>query len=364
MSGTYYGDRTASSEMSELLPFVSVVVPVLNEERYVADCLRAILAQDYPPDCMEILVIDGLSTDRTRSIVLELAAGDNRIHLLSNPERRIPHSLNQGITTARGEVVVRIDGHSVVSSYHVRRCVEFLQASGAEHIGGVLRARGRTYIARTIALAMSSPFGVGTARFRYTEREQDIDTVPFGAYHRETLLRLGGFDQRFLIGEDPELDYRITLIGGRIRVTPTIVTDYYCRDSLRGLALQYFRYGRAKAFILHKHGTLPSPRALFPAGLLSLIVLLMATAPVIPLARRALSTLLSVYVTGCAVAGCIVGLRHGLRYSVLLPFTFITLHLSHGVGFVSSLPLLLSPRPVDRLHGSLPPMRELTPHED
>jgi succinoglycan biosynthesis protein ExoA len=334
-------------------PSVSIVVPVLNEERYIHACLRAILAQDYPTSQLEVIVVDGMSTDRTAEIVAGIAAEDYRIRLLYSPKRRTPFSMNIGVAAARGDIVVRIDGHSVVPKEHVRQCVEFLLQSGADHVGGLMRAKGIGYVASTIALALSSPFGVGSARFRYTQREQDIDTVPFGAYRRETLIRLGGFDERFFVGQDSEFDYRITLSGGRVRISPAISTDYYCRDSLPRLSRQFFRYGRAKAYILHKHRGLPSPRAFAPAGLLTCIVGLALASPVFRSARRMLVILVACYLLSTAVAGTVVAAKRGIKHAFLMPVVFMVLHLSHGAGFLAGLPRFTTPRPIERLHGSL-----------
>ncbi len=178
------------SDAGRAWPSVSVVIPVLNEERYIEQCLRAAMAQDYPRGLMDIVVVDGMSTDLTREIVEVLAREDRRIRLLLSPQRRTPYSMNIGVAAATGDVLVRIDGHSIVVPDHVRQLVDYLVTAGVDHVGGVMRATGRTYMARVIALAMSSPFGVGTARFRYTEREEDIDTVPFGAYWRRKILEL------------------------------------------------------------------------------------------------------------------------------------------------------------------------------
>jgi len=340
------------------LPRVSVVIPVLNEERYIEACLRTVLAQDYPRDLLEVIVVDGLSTDRTADIVRSLAAADGRVHLLSSPSGRIPCSLKIGLAAATGAVVVRVDGHSIEApdtcgaSWRTSTAREWTTSAG---FGGVMRATGRTYVARAIALAMSSPFGVGTARFRYTNREGAIDTVPFGAYRLETLRRLGGVDEGLPIGEDAELDYRITVSGGRVWITPEIETEYYCRDSFRRLARQYTRYGRAKAAILHKHGALPSPRALAPVLFVLGLSLLGAASPLSLLAHRALAVVLSVYALGTAVATVYVAIRRGWRHAPLLPVAFATLHLSHGLGFLTALPLFLRPRPAERLRGSLAP---------
>jgi cellulose synthase/poly-beta-1,6-N-acetylglucosamine synthase-like glycosyltransferase len=334
-------------------PSVTVIIPVFNEERSITACLQSVVAQDYRADRMEIIVVDGMSTDRTRDIVYGFAEQDNRIRLLPSPKRHTPCSMNIGVAAAAGEVLVRVDGHSVITGEHVRRCVSLLQRSGADHVGGLMRQRGRTYLARTIALALSSPVGVGSARFRYTDKEQDIDTVPFGAFHRDTLLRLGGFDEAFPVGQDSELDYRITLCGGHVRIDPSISTDYFCRESIPALARQFFRYGRAKAQILHKHGGLPSPRSLVPAAFLTTISVLTLSASVSLMARQMLAVTLAAYSTLCVAAAMVIGAKCGWRHIPLLPAVFAVLHISHGAGFLSFMPRFLAPRPLDRLHGSL-----------
>jgi hypothetical protein len=266
--------------------------------------------------------------------------------------------MNIGLAAAHGVVIVRIDGHSLVAPDHVRRCVEFLLRSGADHIGGVLRATGRTSVGKAIALATSSPFGVGSARFRYTDREQDVDTVPFGAYRRETILRLGGFDERFLIGQDSELDHRINLSGGTVRRTPTSSTQYFCRESLWQLAIQYFGYGRARAHVLHKHGSLPSFRTVLPTMFLVALGILSMAALVGDIERTVLELVLTMYASGCILAGISIGAPHGWRHAALLPAVLATLHVSHGCGFLSALPSFLTRWPTGRWRGSLVVPRE------
>lgn len=342
--------RLGAESRPEDWPSVSVILPVLNEERYIRACLHAIMAQDFPGSKLEILVVDGMSSDRTVELVTGCAAEDPRIRLLFNVQRRIPVALNIGVAAARGDVIVRVDGHSVIRADHVRRCVGFLLESGADHVGGLMQARGPGYVASGIALALSSPFGVGTARFRYTRREQDLDTVPFGAFRRETVLRLGGFDQDFHVGEDSEFDYRIILSGGRVRIDPTISTDYYCRDTLLRLAQQFFRYGHAKALLLHKHSRLPSPRALAPACLLSTIGTLALGSAFCSAMRRYLFAVVAGYTLLCTAVGWITAVRRGLRYGPLLPVVFAVLHISHGAGFLAGLRRF----PFERPHGSRP----------
>lgn len=317
-------------------PLVSVVVPVFNEERWIERCLQSILTQDYPPQLMEVLVVDGMSTDSTRDIVTRVAREDDRVRLLDNPRRRQPYAMNIGIQAARGEVIVRVDGHGTVTTGHVRRCVEYLLSTGAEHVGGVSRATGTSYVGRAIALALTSPFGVGSARFRYTDQEGQVDHVPWGAYRRDTFTRVGLFDERFLIGEDTELDFRINRAGGTVRLSPEIVTDYYCRASFPALARQYFSYGMARIRMVRKHGGLPSLRVLFPASFVCSFFLLATLSLIIPLAPAVLA-LTALYAVAAVGASLPLAARSGWRYLPLLPLAFLTLHLSHGCGFLSGL---------------------------
>lgn len=323
-------------------PRVSIVLPVLNEEPYIEACLRSIMQQHYPADRMEIIVVDGMSTDRTREVVLRLQTEDSRIQILDSPKRRAPFSMNVGIRAATGDVLVRIDGHSVVESEHVQRCVEYLLRSGADHVGGISRATGDMPAARAIALALSSPFGVGSARFRYTTREAAVDTVPFGAYRMETLRKLAGFDERFLVASDSELDFRIIRSGGQVRVTPDIRTTYFCRRTFGRLARQYFNYGRYRARTVHKHRSFPTLRVLAPASLVASAGLLLLLAPFSRRARRTLPRYALAYAACNLVVSLSIAARRGWRHALLLPVSFLTLHLSHGSGFLTGLSVFLT----------------------
>jgi len=235
------------------LPFVSVVIPIRNEAAFLSESLGAVLAQDYPADRMEVIVVDGDSTDGTQKILQHYHESRPPVVVLSNPARIVPAALNIGIRHARGEIIVRVDGHTVIAPDYVKQCVEFLKRGDADNVGGPMRPKGRSYFGRAAALATTCPFGIGNSRFHYTERELFTDTVYLGAYRREIFDRIGLFDEEFICNQDYELNYRLRAAGGRILCTPQIRSIYYCRESLPAIWRQYFHYGFWKVRTLRKH---------------------------------------------------------------------------------------------------------------
>jgi GT2 family glycosyltransferase len=246
---------------------VSVVLPTLNERAFVRDCLDSLLAQDYP-DVLEILVVDGGSTDGTRAIVEGVGPP---VRLVDNPRVTAAAAMNIGIGVAKGRVMCRADAHTLYDRSYIRRCVEVLQETGADNVGGPMRAVGTTSFGRAVAAVTSSPFGVGPGRFHYSRRREEVDTVYLGCWWRETLEALGGYDESHLqwAAEDQELNLRLRQRGGRVLLDPTIRSSYFPRETPRALRRQYFNYGVAKASTLAKHRTLPSWRPLAPAALVA-----------------------------------------------------------------------------------------------
>ncbi|MGC8838814.1 MAG: glycosyltransferase family 2 protein [Anaerolineae bacterium] len=329
-------------------PFVTVIMPVRNEAAYIARSLGAVLAQDYPPDRMEVLVVDGMSEDGTREIVRSIIDHGRRgtdrnppsvvhgrpsVFLLDNLALIVPTALNLGLRHARGEVIVRVDGHCEIASNYVRRCVEVLQETGADNVGGIWVTVGETLIARAIALAQSSRFGVGGAAFRVgCSRPGFVDTVPFGAYRREVFQRIGGFDEELVRNQDDEFNFRLTQAGGKIWLDPSIRSVYYSRASLRGLWRQYFQYGLYKVRVMQKRRGIPSWRHLVPgafvAGLLGSGLLALVTRQ--PLWALSVA---GPYVVANGVAS-LWAARRDPRALAFLPLAFATLHLAYGLGFL------------------------------
>ncbi|MEX2246305.1 MAG: glycosyltransferase family 2 protein [Dehalococcoidia bacterium] len=315
-------------------PFVSIIVPVRNEARYIERCLYALARQDYPRDRFEVIVVDGMSDDETPQIIARFAAESTLdLHMLRNPDRSTAPGLNLGLAHARGDlgradVICRVDGHAAVAPDYLRRSVDALYDSGADCVGGVIRSEGDTYAGRAIALAMSSRFGVGGAEFR-TGGEGEADTVAFGAYRRDVFDRLGDFAD-IDRGEDDEFNYRLRASGGRILLVPDIAVTYTVRGSLWGLCRQYFGYGRAKAEVLRRHPAQARPRQFVPAAFAG------ALAASILAARKGrrgpLAALLAVYTLAATIVSLSLAFRHGWRYAPALLIAFPCLHLSYGLG--------------------------------
>jgi glycosyltransferase involved in cell wall biosynthesis len=316
-------------------PFVTIIMSIRNEAAYIRRSLGAVLAQDYPLERMEVLVVDGMSADGTREAVEELASTHPHIsvRLLDNPARIVPTALNIGLRHARGEVIIRVDGHCEIAPDYVRHCVEILERTGADCVGGPIVTVGESLIARAIALAQSSLFGVGGVAFRTrVNRAGYVDTVPFGAYRRQVFDSIGLFDEELVRNQDDEFNFRLTQAGGRIWLDPSIRSVYYSRTSLRGLWRQYFQYGFYKVRVIQKRKGVPSWRHLVPGAFVlglggSVLLALLTHQPL-----WALSVALP-YAVANGVAS-LWAARRDWKVLPLLPAAFATLHLAYGLGFL------------------------------
>lgn len=341
----------ASVEPELALPVVSVVMPTRNEEKDIAACLGAVLAQDYPPERMEVLVIDGRSSDRTRAIVEQLAAADpwSRVRLLDNPRVIVSPALNAGIRAARGDVIARVDGHTIIAPDYLRRCAETLMATGADNVGGLMRPRGHGYAGHCIALATRSRFGIGDSRFHYDERGGDAETVYLGCFRRAAFERVGLFDEALARNQDDELNDRITAAGGRIWLNPAIRSTYVNRGSFRALWRQYYQYGFWKVPVLRRHAHARRPRHLAPAALVIVLSVSAVLNAMPALAGEWLDVPRWLRVAlrapaiatwggyGCAslAASVVCAARSRWRYLPGLLWSFWCLHLSYGAGFLA-----------------------------
>lgn len=317
-------------------PFITVILPIRNEARYIAQCLDAVVAQDYPRAKIEILVADGMSDDGTRDIITQFIMRDARVQLIDNPERIVPTALNRGIRAARGEVIIRVDGHAVIAPDYVRRCIDNLAVVDADCVGGTISTVGQTQIARAIAIAQSSPFGVGSAVFRYATRAQYVDTLAFGAYRRKVFDRLGWFDEELVRNQDDEFNFRLIRAGGRIWLDPQIRSTYYSRSTLRGLWRQYFEYGFWKVRVIQKHRQPASWRHLVPATFV-LALMLSLLASVVFQSLFWFAGVLLPYALASIGAAAWLGIRNGWRNILILPLAFATMHLAYGIGFLVGL---------------------------
>lgn len=324
-------------------PFVSVVMAVRNEAATIGEALDALLAGTYPPDRMEVLVVDGLSEDGTSSLVAERAHRDPRVKLLTNPKRSTASGLNVGIAAARGEVIVRLDGHTVPAPDYVAAAVAALERESAWCVGGHFVGRGQGLFGQAVALAVGSPFGAGDAAFRLGGRGP-TDTVYLGAWPRRVLLELGGFDEGLVRNQDYELCVRIRQAGGTVWLEPAMRTSTWVRSSPIALAKQYFGYGAGRIATVLRHPRSLRWRQVIPALFVLLILLGLALAPRIPVARSGLAITWLGYAWANVTSSLVLARRNGWRYLIVLPFVFAILHLAWGLGFWLGLPQALRQR--------------------
>jgi glycosyltransferase involved in cell wall biosynthesis len=328
-------------------PSVSVLVPCRNEVRYIGACLESILASSYPPDRLEVLVLDGMSDDGTTDVIAAIAAHSPRVRLVPNPGRVVPSGLNAGIRAARGEVIVRMDAHNEYPPDYIGRLVSWLEQTGADNVGGacVTRPAGNGAVARAIAVALAHPFGVGNAHFRLgTSTVKDVDTVPFGCFRRALFERIGMFDEELVRNQDDEMNFRIARAGGRVLLVPDVVSYYYARPSWPKLATMYYQYGYYKPLVAFKVGRVMTTRQLVPSLFTAALLTGGLLAPLLPAVRLGWLAMLLAYAAAAAAASTLAVTRHGLRCALALLVTFPTLHLSYGWGFLRGLVALGSRR--------------------
>lgn len=321
---------------------VSVVMPVRNEAASIVEAVTSVLGQTM--DGLEVIVVDGLSTDGTVDLVEELARVDERVRLVGNPHRTIPHALNIGLSLARGTYLARVDAHARVNDAYVELGVQQLEADPAvAGVGGQRIGVARTPTGRAVAAVLSSPFGVGDSINHYATEQQDTDHASFGVYRTAVLRSVGGWDESLLVNEDVDLDHRILGAGHRLRYDPRMKILWHVRDNVPDLARQYRRYGRGKALMVRKNG--PSAvrlRHLAPPAL----VLCLATAASLAVTgrRRPAAVLAAPYATALVAATARTA-RQGHDLSpVALLAGFGAMHLSWGVGFLEG--MLLARQPV------------------
>jgi glycosyltransferase involved in cell wall biosynthesis len=322
-------------------PRVSIIVPCYNEQATIHLLLEAVYRQSYPRPAMEVLISDGLSSDETRARIAGFGNShpDLVLRVIDNPARNIPAALNRAIAAARGEILLRLDAHSAPEPDYVARSVAALQAGKGDNVGGVWRIRpgAKTWAARAIAEAAAHPLGVGDALYRYATAAAEVDTVPFGAYRRTLVERIGAYDETLLTNEDYEFNLRVRRSGGRVWLDPAIRSVYYARAGFRDLARQYWRYGYWKARMLRRYpNAIRWRQALPPAFVFSLAVLGL-TGLWSPAAAFLFVIELEVYALVLIIAGAFSALKRR-DWAMLpgVPLAIATMHLAWGSAFLWS----------------------------
>ncbi len=315
-------------------PQVSIVVPCRNEARHIEAALASMLAQQGVEGDLEIIVADGASDDGTRATLDRLAAEDARVRVIDNPAGFVSQGLNTAIRAARGEIVVRMDTHSVYAPDYVACCLRALRSSGADNVGGPALTRAQTPFQQANALAYHSRFAVGGARFHAPDFEGWVDTVPYGCWRRQMLLDLGLFDEDLVRNQDDELNLRLVRAGGRIWQTPSIRSWYYPRGSLRALFRQYEQYGYWKVRVIRKHRRPAAPRHLVPGAFVGALGLSALLAPWIVPARAAMAALALPYAAANLAASFWVCRGGQWRHLLRMPAVFAAYHFGYGLGFL------------------------------
>ena len=321
-----------STSMGELSvsPAISVILPVLNEEAHLAESVTAILSQDYIGS-FEIILALGPSHDQTNVIAEKLAARDSRVKIVTNPSGKTAAGLNLAIAASESPVIVRVDGHAKIPDNYLSLAVSILRESGAVNVGGVMAAEGVTKFEVAVSRAMCSPLGVGASRFHTGGNAGEVDTVYLGAFRREAINAVGGFDERYTRAQDWELNHRLRKNGGKIYFDPRLHVTYRPRPSIRKLAKQYFQYGRWRRVVSRSHPGTVNLRYLAPPftllGTFTSVFLGLLIHPYF---------LLPAAIYGVFLLTSSILIAKSAREFILLLAIIPTMHFAWGAGYVSS----------------------------
>ena len=312
---------------------ISVIIPMYDEEKFIGQCLESLAASTVPQNRLEVLVVDGGSSDRSRAIIQERAGRFSSLRLLENPKRLPGAAMNVGIAEARGEYVVRMDSHSEYPPEYIQTCIEELLRTGAANVGGccVTRPGAETSLAHAFALFAQHPFGVGNSRFRLGRGGANVDTVPFGTFRRELFTRLGGFREDLVRHEDYEFNSRIRAAGGKVYLSDRIQSWYHNVPTFGRFLRQAWRggYWNARCWLTSRHSFAwrHSPPLLFVAALLFCA----AWDAVERQGIYAFAAILALYGITALVASASIAWRHGWKFVVVMPLLFFSYHFVYGV---------------------------------
>lgn len=319
-------------------PFVSVIMPVRNEGRFMEKSLRAVLNQDYPRNQMEVIVADGMSTDETRTIIKNYQETYSNLQLIDNHKQIVAPGLNNAIRQSKGEIVVRVDGHTIIAPNYVHECVDaFQRITGADNVGGRMDSVAESNFGSAVALATSSRFGIGNAKFHYSQKEEMVDTVYLGAWRKSLFKQIGYFDEEMVRNQDDEFNYRLLENGGEIWLCPKINSKYYPRHNPIKLFRQYFEYGFWKVRVMQKHPRQMRVRQFVPVLFVATLIILGLTAVLSPIFMQFFFALIGVYLMANLVASVWGAIQRNWIYMFSLPFIYGIVHISYGLGFLAGL---------------------------
>ncbi len=330
-------------------PFVTAMIVVRNEEKYIEECLRSLLEQSYPANRYEVLVVDGLSDDKTITIAKETEEkyssrkwenGETEtkvsVRYLQNPKKILASGWNIGIKEALGDYVVRIDAHASADKDFILKSVEtILQIGDAVCVGGSMKTEAISPKGQLIANVLSSPFGIGNSKFRYSQKAQYTDTVAFGLYKKEIFSQVGYFDETLSRNQDNDMHGRIRNAGGKFYLNPEIKSTYHPRETVKSMANQAFNNGRWNILTFRKDPKSLSVRHLVPLlfvmGILGCLILGFINFHFWILLLAVLGLHFTIGITFAAKKTASIGKM------LLTSFLFFLLHLSYGLGSLISL---------------------------
>ncbi|MDQ5984144.1 MAG: hypothetical protein RUMPE_01180 [Eubacteriales bacterium SKADARSKE-1] len=328
----FNGDNLKMSNIA-----VSVIIPVRNEENYIEHCIDSVIAQDFPKKDLELILVDGLSCDRTAEIIRKYMKKYDFIKLLSNPRKTVQCALNIGIKNAVGTYIVRMDAHSEYATDYVSKCIEYLEKTKAQNVGGPMVAQGKTNLQKVIAAAYESPFALGGGKFHDENFEGYADTVYLGSFKKSTLEKLEVYDERLPCNEDDDLNFRIIENGGKIFITPQIKSIYYPRSSYKDLFKQYFKYGFWKVAVIKKHKKPARLSHLVPVSFALFIILFLALSPFWAISRKILLSVLVLYLFLDTYYSFKNERASSIANKFRLVFVHFILHISYGLGFLAGI---------------------------
>jgi succinoglycan biosynthesis protein ExoA len=331
----------------EYKPKVSVIVPCYNEKQHAKEFLTNLAEQiEGTKDC-EIIVADGMSDDGTREIIQKIIKSNKHIRLIDNKNTSASYGLNSAIKVSKGEIIIRMDMHTIYASDYIEKCVETLQNTNADNVGGAARIKAVGYIQRANGIAFATKFSVGGAKFHQEDYEGFVDTVPYGCWWKHTLIEIGLFDENLIRNQDDELNYRIIKRGGKIWQSSNIKSWYYPRSTLQGIFLQYLQYGYWKVKILKKHKTLSSWRQLMPMLLVSSILYFGVMGAFSEWNLKVLYSILFLYaITNIIFSIISCNLKRDRKYIAALPIVYMMYHFGYGIGYIIGLLTIFFPRAV------------------
>jgi len=312
---------------------ISIILPIRNEKHFIASTLDSILSQSV--DGIEIIIADGLSTDGTQEIIKAFQKENSSIILIDNPEKIVSTGFNRALSKSTGEIIIRVDGHSIIHNDYVSKCKQQLNLKNCACVGGLIQPLGNSIISKIITLATSSKFGVGNSKFHYSINSNWSDTVYLGAYKREVFEKIGGYDEELVRNQDDEFNFRLIQNGGKIWLDPSIKSSYNPRDSFTKLFKQYFQYGFYKIRVIQKRRGIASWRHVVPG--LFVLNLLFGLSIFLFTGNSILILSLCIPYLSFSLFATIFELiksRFNLLSVMMLPITFFILHISYGLGFL------------------------------